>query len=249
MRPEAHVLVVGGVDSSGGAGIARDVETIASLGLRASIAVTAVAVQTHTAVRRIAPMPPGLVAEQMRAALDCNAVKAVKLGVLGTAAAVDEVVSVLRDFAHLPAVLDPVLAASSGSALLADEALGRLAEDLMPICRLVTPNLPELAVLTGSPLAADESAARQQGEALSRLARTAVLVKGGHASGIEAADLLVEPNHPPRRLCSLRLAGTLRGTGCMLASAVAVHLARGMPLEASVRKAKDYVFARLARSM
>ena len=249
MRPDPHVLVVGGVDSSGGAGVTRDVETIASLGLRACVAVTAVTVQTHAWFGRIAPVAPGLVAEQMRAALDGNAVRAVKIGMLGTRAAVDEVVSVLREVAHVPAVLDPVLAASSGPPLLAEDAIGRLAAELMPMCRLVTPNLSELAALTGSQPASDEGAARQQGEALSRLARTAVLVKGGHASDIEAADLLVEPNHPPRRLCSLRLAGTLRGTGCMLASAIAVHLARGMQLEASVRKAKDYVFARLARSM
>jgi hydroxymethylpyrimidine/phosphomethylpyrimidine kinase len=245
MNAEPHVLVVAGTDSSGGAGLSRDIETIAAHGLRSCIAVTAVTVQTHASLSRIVPMPPGLVGEQMRAALAANDVKAVKIGMLGTPAAIAEVVTVLREHAGISAVLDPVLASSSGRALIAEGAIDALRRDLMPLCRLLTPNLMELAELTGSTIAKDEATAWRQGEELSRAARTAVLVKGGHADGTEAVDILLQPDRPPLRFATPRLAREMRGTGCMLSSAIAASFALGRPLDASVRKAKQYVFERL----
>lgn len=245
MSGEPHVLVVAGTDSSGGAGVTRDVETIAALGLSSCVAVTAVTVQTHSSVGRIERMPPGLVAEQMRAALAANTVKAVKIGLLGTSAAIAEVASVLRDYRDIPVALDPVLASSSGRALLADETIASLRSDLMPLCRLVTPNLIELAVLTGSAPAADEAAACRQGEELSRTVRTAVLVKGGHAQGPEAVDMLLRPGRTALRIALRRLPREMRGTGCMLSSAIAACFALDEPLETSVRRAKQHVFERL----
>ena len=236
-----------GADSSGGAGIARDVETITTLGLKSCAAVTAVTVQTHSSVGRIEPMPPGLVAEQMRAALAANRVKAVKIGMLGTSTAIAEVVSVLAGCEDKPVVLDPVLVSSSGRPLLAEEAIAALLRDLMPLCRLVTPNLMELAALTGSTMAASEATACRQGEELSRKVRTSVLVKGGHALGSDAVDVLLQPNRPALRFAAPRLSREMRGTGCMLSSAVAAYLALGESLEASVRMAKQYVFDALSR--
>ena len=114
VNPSAHVLVVAGSDSSGGAGIARDVETIAAFGLRSSLTVTAVTVQTHDAVTQIEPMPPTLVVAQIHAAIEANAVRAVKVGMLPNPAITEAVASVLADNPLVPVVLDPVLAASSG---------------------------------------------------------------------------------------------------------------------------------------
>ncbi|WP_363224683.1 hydroxymethylpyrimidine/phosphomethylpyrimidine kinase [Mesorhizobium sp.] len=242
MSLQSHVLVVAGSDSSGGAGITRDVETIATLGLRSCVAVTAVTAQTHRSVEWIEYMPPGIVAAQMRAATAANSVKAIKLGMLGTNGTITKAAAVLRDHPDMPVVLDPVLAASSGGALVMEDAVAALRSHLMPLCRIIKPNLPELAVLTGSVIAVDEASATRQGEELSRSVSAAVLVKGGHACANEAVDLLLQPDHPPLRFVKPRLPGEMRGTGCMLSSAIAASLALGASLEESVRAAKQYIF-------
>lgn len=118
-----HVLIIAGSDSSGGAGIARDVETVSAFGLRSCLAITAVTVQTYATVERIEPMPPELVAAQMRAAFAANPVAAVKIGMLGTAAAIEAVGAVLASNRQVPVVLDPVLASTSGRVLLEDDAI------------------------------------------------------------------------------------------------------------------------------
>ncbi|TIT24000.1 MAG: hydroxymethylpyrimidine/phosphomethylpyrimidine kinase [Mesorhizobium sp.] len=243
MRREAHVLVVGGSDSSGGAGIARDIETIASIGVRTCLAVTALTVQTHDAVMEILHSPPSLVADQMRAALQANEVAAIKIGMLGTAEIIAAVAAVLRENRQVPAVLDPVLASTSGRALLEAGAIAVMKRDLMPLCCLVTPNLPELALLIGSELAVDENGALQQGQRLLAAGPQAVLIKGGHASGPQSTDILLRSDHQPIHVDLPRLATSMRGTGCMLASAIAAHLAKAKPLEDSVREGKRLVFA------
>lgn len=248
MKRAAHVLVVAGSDSSGGAGVGRDIETIAAFGLHACLAVTAVTVQTHGAINRVEQIPPDHIAAQMRAALAANTVASIKIGMLGTAAAVAAVSAVLTDNPRVPTVLDPVLASTSGHALIEEGAVDVLRSDLMPLCRLVTPNLVELAKLTGPAPARDEAGARLQGEQLARSIGCAVLVKGGHATGAHAVDLLVRPGLVPIRFEAPRLAAGMRGTGCMLSSAIAAGLALGLSLEASVGGAKRHVFEALKRT-
>lgn len=248
MAMTAHVLVVGGADSSGGAGIARDIETVAALGLRSCLAITAVTVQTHGTARHIEPVPPALAAAQMRAALEANHVAAVKIGMLGTAETVDAVASLLGEHPKIPAVLDPVLASTSGRALLAPEAIGVLKLTLMPLCRLVTPNLPELALLAGSQQARDEREILFQARIVLDAGVPALLVKGGHGAGERSTDLLLRPDHAPLRFDAPRVKVGMRGTGCMLSSAIAARLAHGLPLEESVRRAKRYVFGELCRA-
>lgn len=242
-----HVLIIAGSDSSGGAGIARDVETVSAFGLRSCLAITAVTVQTYATVERIEPMPPELIAAQMRAAFAVNPVAAVKIGMLGTAAAIEAVGAVLASNRQVPVVLDPVLASASGRVLLEDDAIDALTRNLIPGCHLVTPNLVELAVLNGSARAPDEETALLQGEELARTVKTAVLVKGGHAQGARAIDVLLQPNHTAVRFEAPRLERGMRGTGCMLSSAIASSLALGASLEASVRNAKQYVFEKLRK--
>lgn len=243
-----HVLIVAGSDSSGGAGIVRDVETVSAFGLRCSLAVTAVTVQTHSAVERVEHSAPDLVAAQMRAALAANPVKAVKIGMLGSAPTIEVVSSVLASSLPVPVVLDPVLASTSGRQLLDADAIISLKRKLFPLCTLVTPNLPELALLTGLPLATGERDIIRQADKLFDAAAPAVLVKGGHASGQTSTDLLLLPGREPIRFDTSRIPVTMRGTGCMLASAIAAHLAQNETLEISIGKAKRHVFAKLLAS-
>jgi hydroxymethylpyrimidine/phosphomethylpyrimidine kinase len=245
LRREPHVLVVGGSDSSGGAGIARDIETIAALGVRTCLAVTAVTVQTHEAATEIHDLPAGLVADQMHAAMQANTVAAIKIGMLATEQIIAAVAAVLRENRHIPAVLDPVLASSSGGPLLKASAIGTLTRNLMPLCRLVTPNLIELAILAGSPPAVDDDGALQQGQKLLDAGWQTLLIKGGHAAGSRSTDILLRPRQQPIRFDAPRLAGSMRGTGCMLASAIAAHLANAQSLEDATRKSKLFVFMKL----
>ncbi|RUX51070.1 MAG: hydroxymethylpyrimidine/phosphomethylpyrimidine kinase [Mesorhizobium sp.] len=242
---DPHVLVVGGSDSSGGAGIARDIETMCSIGVRTCLAVTALTVQTHDAVMEIHNSPPWLVAKQMHAALQANRVEAIKIGMLATAETVVAVAAVLRENPGVPAVLDPVLASTSGRVLLEAGAIAVMKRDLMPLCRLITPNLFELALLVGAECAADEGGAVRQSQDLLGAGAQAVLIKGGHASGPRSTDILLRSNQEPIRFDTPRLAASMRGTGCMLASVIAAHLAKAHPLEDSARKGKLFVFERL----
>ena len=245
LRQDRHVLVVGGSDSSGGAGLARDIETISSLGVRSCIAITAVTVQTHEAVRAIHPLQSSQVAHQMRAALQANEVAAIKIGMLATARIIAAVVAVLRENPRISVVLDPVLASSSGKPLLAANAINVMKRDLMPLCRLVTPNLIELALLTSSELAVDDEDVLRQGKRLLAAGPQTLLLKGGHGKGTQSTDILLRSDQQPIRFDLPRLAGSMRGTGCMLASAIAAHLATAQSLEDSVRKGKQFVFERL----
>ncbi|RRI00123.1 hydroxymethylpyrimidine/phosphomethylpyrimidine kinase [Mesorhizobium tamadayense] len=248
LRRNPHVLVVGGSDSSGGAGIARDIETISSIGVRSCLAVTALTVQTHESVTEIHHSPPSLVAGQMRAALQTDDVAAIKIGMLATAENVVAVAAVLRENPHVPAILDPVLASTSGRALLEAGAIEVMKRDLMPLCSLVTPNGFELALLVGAERMADEDGAVRQGRELLAANAQALLIKGGHASGPQSTDILLRRNQQPVRFDAPRLAASMRGTGCILASAIAAHLAKAGPLEDSVRKGKLFVFEKLQKT-
>ncbi len=247
LRRDPYVLVVGGSDSSGGAGVARDIETIASIGARTCLAVTALTVQTHEAVMQIHHSPPSLVADQMRAALKANEVAAIKIGMLAKAEIVAAVAAVLNENPQVPTILDPVLASTSGRPLLEAGAVTALMLDLMPLCSVVTPNLLELSVLAGAELTPDQSGAVRQGRKLLAAGAPALLIKGGHAAGPRSIDILLRHDQEPIHFDMPRLASSMRGTGCMLASAIAAHLANASPLEESVRKGKLYVFEKLQR--
>lgn len=248
LNGERHVLVVAGSDSSGGAGIARDIETIAGRGVKTCLAVTAITVQTHHAVRQVVPADAMLVEAQMRSALEANDVAAVKIGMLGTEEIIAAVASVLERHEHIPMVLDPVLAASSGGRLLGESAVGTLKTKLLRHCAVLTPNLGELGTLTGKPPARDETEALDQAQALLSLMRQggAILVKGGHGHGPWSTDILVRDGELPERFEARRLAVEMRGTGCMLASGIAAYLAKGETLCDSVAKAKALLHDKLS---
>lgn len=248
------VLCIGGMDSSGGAGLLRDCATLSEMGVTARVAVTAVTAQSDRAVTALEPMPPDLVAAQIAAAGQGGSISAVKIGMLGTAELVSAVAETLATrLPEVPVVLDPVLAASSGRALLDTEGRFSLIAELVPQLRLITPNLPELIALgrmlgvqvgaeTGGTEAACVAALRQRGCG-------AVLVKGGHSADPKISeDRLYRGEAPSLRFPAARIDVSLRGTGCQLASAVAAYLALGAPLDAAVSAAKSQVLQRFQRA-
>ena len=239
------VLVIGGSDSSGGAGLVRDVRTLGDLKVQPLCALTAVTAQTDSALLASHTVPAPVLRAQLEAALLGGRVGAIKIGMLATAATVHAVAEALQAHGELPVVLDPVLRSSSGGALL--DAAGRraLLEVLLRKVTLLTPNIPEAADLLGVTAAGDEAQALEQARVLLARGARAVLMKGGHARGPASVDLLVGPHGEVRAFAAPRLTANMRGSGCALATAIAAHLAGGLELAAACAAAKDYVTALL----
>jgi hydroxymethylpyrimidine/phosphomethylpyrimidine kinase len=243
----AAVLVIAGSDSSGGAGIVRDLKVLADLGIEALCTITAVTAQTHDHVVSVHHVPPEIVRTQIRAALDSNAIGAIKIGMLGTGATVSAVADSLPRGGAVPIVLDPVLLSSSGGILLDEAGQAEMRARLIPLATVLTPNIPEAASLCGSAPAASREALLEQARALILMGAHTVLLKGGHADGAEAVDLLLGPQEP-LWLVSPRLEARCRGTGCALATAIAAGLARAQSVEEACRNGKQYVLSMLADS-
>ena len=235
-----HVaLTIAGSDSSGGAGIQADLKTFAAFGVYGASVVTALTAQNTRGVHAIAAVGASFVAAQLDAVLDDLDVGAAKTGMLLSAAVIDAVADRLatRPLPHL--VVDPVLVATTGEALLEPAGIARLRERLVPLATLLTPNLREAEALTGRPVA-NPADMRAAARALLDLGARAVLVKGGHLQG-EALDLL-DDGRNVRELSAPRIATRdTHGTGCMLSAAIAAGLARGLDLTAAVVAAKRYV--------
>lgn len=235
----AMVVAVGGFDPGGGAGVVRDLLTARTLGARVRLVPTAWTAQSpRTGVRSVEPRQPAALAAALGEALaEAPPQTAVKLGMMPDQAVARAVLDALRGFAG-PVVFDPVLAASSGGALYAGEPKELLA--LAARATLVTPNAGEAERLTGEPVA-DLGGAARAGRVLIEAGAPAALVKGGHLSGEQAVDLLITV-HGTRPFAAPRLGGpSVRGTGCALATAIAVALASGQPLEAAVAGAKGWL--------
>lgn len=248
MSGRPAVLVIAGTDSSGGAGMVRDLTVLAELGCEARCAITAVTAQTHGHLVSVHHVAPEVVRTQIRAAFESGAVGAIKIGMLGNRETVTAVADCLPRDAAIPIVLDPVLLASSGGVLLDEEGRAEMRARLFPHVTLLTPNIPEAASLSGLPPAESPEALLAQARSLLAMGARAVLLKGGHAQGAEAADLLLSGGAQARWLTSPRLAARCRGTGCALASAIAAHLARGAALDEACRNGREYVLSLLAAS-
>jgi hydroxymethylpyrimidine/phosphomethylpyrimidine kinase len=248
-RSRPAVLVIAGTDSSGGAGLIRDVQVLTDFGVDALCAVTAVTAQSDSQVREVHHVPADLIRAQIIAAFATRAIAAVKIGMLGTRASVEAIVESLPSVAAVPIVLDPVLRSSSGGALLDAEGLRVMRQELIRRVTLVTPNIPEAALLLEEAPASDELAARGQALRLLAMGSQAVLLKGGHATGDEAVDFLATPPDSVQWIASPRIKATCRGTGCSLAAAIAAGLASGLSLVDACTRAKQYVQGMLAEVM
>jgi hydroxymethylpyrimidine/phosphomethylpyrimidine kinase len=238
-------LTIAGSDSGGGAGIQADLKTFHQFGVFGTCVITAVTAQNTLGVQAWEPVSVGLVIRQLEAVAADLPPGAVKSGMLGTAATVDALATVMERQRFPNYVLDPVMVATSGDRLLERDAEQLIARRLVPLATLVTPNLDEAAILVGDTVrtaAAMERAART----LVRLGAKAALVKGGHLTGGEAVDVLVADGQV-RRFAHARLETTsTHGTGCTLSAAVTAGLALGRPLERAVSDALDFVHRAIA---
>lgn len=230
------MLTIAGSDSGGGAGIQADLKTATALGVYAASVVTAITAQDTTGVHAVHALPVEVVEAQLDAVLADLDVRAVKVGMLGSPDLVAAVARRLGDVEHV--VVDPVMVATSGDRLLPREAESAVRELLVPLASVVTPNLPEAAVLTG--LAID-TPPTDLGSALLDLGARAALVKGGHGTGPTSDDVYLDADGPRWFRADRVATPHTHGTGCTLSSAVACELVRGHDLPTAVERAKTYL--------
>ena len=238
-------VTIAGSDSSAGAGIEADLKTFSALGVYGATVITALTAQNTGGIFAIHEVPADFIAAQINAVFTDLDVRAVKIGMLGNAPAVEVVAAALDRFRARNVVLDPVLVASSGERLLRQDALSVL-RDLISRVNVLTPNLAEAAALLGTSPARDENEMRAHAQKLLTLGVGAVLIKGGHAGGAESVDFLVADDTCLRLAAPRVAAKNTHGTGCTLSSAIAAGLAKELPLAEAAQQAKTYVSAALA---
>ncbi len=249
VKPQTPIaMTIAGSDSGGGAGIQADLKTFSALGVFGCSAISSLTAQNTLGVQGMFAIPPVFVQQQIHSVLSDIDVGAIKTGMLATADIIAAVAESLRHCPHIPFVLDPVMVATSGDRLLAEDAIQTLIEKLLPLATVITPNLHEAAVLLNTSVATDLVQMQAQGEKILALGARAVLMKGGHTHGENATDLLItaagtEAFSTPR----LQTKNT-HGTGCTLASAIAAGLAKKLSLNESVKQAKDYLQQALVQS-
>ena len=235
----AIALTIAGSDSGGGAGIQADLKTFSALGVYGASALTAITAQNTCAVTRVEGVSPDMIRAQIETVLQDLDVRAVKIGMLGSAAGTRAVAEALAGCAA-PIVLDPVMIAKSGDPLIDDEAIAVLRETLMPRAAVLTPNLPEAARLAARPVASDAAQVVAQGEALRAMGPRWVLMKGGHADDAVCTDRLIGPERHDFTAPRIATRNT-HGTGCSLSSAIAAGLALGLDVPAATAAAHEWL--------
>ena len=243
---KGRVLIIAGSDSGGGAGVQADIKAITALGSYAATAITAVTVQNTLGVSGVHPIPLEVIEAQARAVLSDIGADVIKTGMLGDAATVELVARLIGD-SGLPAVVDPVMVAKGGAALLENSAISALQDALLPQARLLTPNAPEASALSGVEIATTDDL-RRAGARLLAMGPKAVLMKGGHVPGETVTDLLITPAGETSFSGARIDTRHTHGTGCTLASAIAAGLAQGQALEAAVASAWAYVGEAIRRA-
>ena len=237
-------LTIAGSDCSGGAGIQADLKTMTMNGVYAMSAITALTAQNTTGVRAIQESPPDFLRQQIDAVFEDIYPDAVKIGMVASGGLIRVIADAMRRYDAKNVVIDPVMVATSGSALIKNDAVQTLIKELLPVSTLVTPNIPEAQVLSGITIATKKdmiTAAKQIGDSY----HCAVLLKGGHS--INDANDLLYANGEPIWFEGKRIDNpNTHGTGCTLSSAIASNLAKGFTLDESVQRAKDYISGALA---
>lgn len=245
------VLTIAGSDPSGGAGIQGDLKTLAAHGVYGMAVITAITVQNTHGVSRVEPLTADLVLDQISGLLSDIEPDAIKIGMLATEAIVRAVARALTEYrrpfaAPAPIVLDPVLAATHGRALLEPDGLSAVRETLLPLVSVVTPNASEATALTDLPVRT-VAEAREAAERLVALGAASALVTGGHLDGPPIDVLFTGARVIELEGARIESADT-HGTGCAFASALAANLALGEPLEESARRAKAFVAEAIRRA-
>lgn len=247
MQPtlQGRVLIIAGSDSGGGAGIQGDLKTVHSLGAYGMTAITALTAQNTKGVFGIHAIPDDFIAQQISLCLEDIGADAVKTGMLHSASVINVVADTVP--ATIPLVVDPVMVAKGGAALLENAALTALKTRLIPRATILTPNLPEAELLLGHAIAEEEMIDAAQ--ELLTLGAQAVLLKGGHGTGALLTDVLVTEGIPPVTFTTKRQHTVhTHGTGCAFASAIATGLAQARPLVDAVAAAHAYVQGAIQRA-
>jgi hydroxymethylpyrimidine/phosphomethylpyrimidine kinase len=243
-------VTIAGSDSSGGAGIQADLKTFAALGVYGASVIAALTAQNTQGVTAIHDVPADFITRQIDAVFSDLDIGAVKIGMLSRAVVIRTVAGDLDRHKARNIVLDPVMVATSGDRLLAEDAIIALRNELIPMALVVTPNLPEAAALTGASIAGNEQEMETQAREILALGARNVLIKGGHAThigdGAESVDLLIGQGGVLRLSAKRIVTKNTHGTGCTLSSAIAGGLAKGLDLIAAVQEAKAYVTAAIA---
>ncbi|AOG24649.1 hydroxymethylpyrimidine kinase/phosphomethylpyrimidine kinase [Acidovorax sp. RAC01] len=245
-RRYARVLSIAGSDSGGGAGVQADLKTFSALGCYGMTAITAITAQNTCGVTGIHGIPPEMLRAQIDAVVQDIGVDAVKIGMLHSPEVVRVVADAIRTYRLPHVVLDPVMVATSGDKLIADETVGVLVRELFPLVEVITPNLDEAGWLLGRSIGSVDALPEAAQELLGLGARAALL-KGGHLPGEWVVDLLAVQGGGTKRLESSRIAThNGHGTGCTLSSAIAAFLAIGEPLPLAVEHARTYILGAIA---
>ena len=243
---QARVLIIAGSDSGGGAGIQADIKSVSANGGYAATAITAITAQNTLGVSGVHPVPEEMVAQQIAAVLSDIGADAIKIGMLHNRRLIERVAQSLREHAPgIPVILDPVMVAKGGHKLLEDDAVAALKKLLVPMATVLTPNIPEAEALTGLKI---ETLADMQraAQSLRAMGAQAVLLKGGHAEGETVQDVWAAADID-FIFTHLRIhTKNTHGTGCTLASAIAVNIAKGMPAQEAVLAARQYVHRAIA---
>ena len=240
----ANILTIAGSDSGGGAGIQADIKAISATGSFACSVITALTAQNTQGVTGILPIDAEFVGQQLDAVFSDIDIAAVKIGMLNDASVIRVIAQKLKQYQPKYVVLDPVMVATSGDALIENSAIQTLVNTLFPLVTVITPNLPEAALLIGTQMPAHESEIEsfiQQLKAHSNLKSMKVLLKGGHFDGKQSCDWLIDGEQitvfsQPR----IKTSNT-HGTGCTLSSALASYLGQSFELETAISKAKVYI--------
>ncbi|MEI2301230.1 bifunctional hydroxymethylpyrimidine kinase/phosphomethylpyrimidine kinase [Ensifer sp. MJa1] len=236
----AIAVTIAGSDSGGGAGVQADLKTFSALGVYGASVITAITAQNTRGVTAVEDVSPAVVSAQIDAVFSDLAVRAVKIGMVSRQETIAAIAGGLKRYRQA-AVIDPVMVATSGDILMRSDAIAALKEQLLPTALVLTPNLPEAALLTGRSVAEDEVEVSRQAELLLKLGAGAVLMKGGHGKGQEAVDILFD-GEKVLRLSRPRVeTRNDHGTGCTLSAAIAAGLARGQTLSDAVVAAKAYL--------
>lgn len=243
MKHYTTVLTIAGSDSGGGAGIQADIKTISALGCYATTAITAITVQNTVGVEAVHPIPVDFVKGQIEAVLSDIGADAVKIGMLQSAEIVRAVAEMLRKYKVGNVVLDPVMVSTSGHRLIEEEAIDTLRRELIPLARVITPNIPEAEILLGGEQIRSQASLPEMATRLSASCGVSVLLKAGHLSEDELTDILYDKETDKLlQLTSKRIrTRNTHGTGCTMSSALAASLAKGETLQQAASSAKTFI--------
>jgi hydroxymethylpyrimidine/phosphomethylpyrimidine kinase len=240
-------MTIAGSDSGGGAGIQADLKTFAILGVHGTSAITAVTAQNTLGVTKILELPPALVREQIDVVVADIGVQAAKTGMLSSAAIIAAVAETIARHGIQALVVDPVMVAKGGARLLRDDAVAALREQLVPLAAVVTPNLPEAAVLLGRRVESLEERHQAARDLVAMGARAAV-VKGGHAEG-DAIDVFFDGSAIAELRAPRVETRNTHGSGCVFSAAITAGLARGLATPDAVREAKVFITRAISSSL